>query len=176
MKNILLALPLAALFACGSDDSAKDAKDVMMNADFDSLVGWVPDPSTLTKEKAHSGAYSLKVDPTHEYSLTYSNTLGQLSGTRIRGIKVDAWAYLPSKDAAANLVFVLKDNVGGQDILNEQIGLLSQVKEYGKWVQISKEISFPASANYTSQLGVYLWRASSAVPVYVDDIRVTALR
>lgn len=147
-----------------------------MSADFDSLIGWIPDPSTVTQEKAHSGRYSLKVEPGHDFSLTYSAVLGQLSSTRIRGVKVDAWAYMPNKDAAAMLTFVVKDVAGGKDILNDYLKLPEQVKEYGKWVKVSKEITLPPATNYSSQIVVYLWRAGATGPAYIDDIQLTALR
>ncbi|WP_310396172.1 hypothetical protein [Hymenobacter sp.] len=176
MKNLFFALPMAALAACGNDDSTAPSKDAILTTDFESLVGWVPDPSTITKEKAHSGLYSLKVDQNHEFSLSYSVILGQLSSTRIRGIKMDAWAYMPNKEATAKLGFILKEAAGGKDILGDGIELGSQVKEYGKWVKISKEVNFPASAGYSSQIVMFLWRAGSTGPAYVDDIQLTALR
>lgn len=175
MKKLFFALPLLALAACGKDNSTAENPDVLMTADFDSLVGWIPDASTVTKEKAHSGAYSIKVDPSHEYSLTYTNSLGQLSSSRIRGVKLDAWAFMPNKDATAKLGFLVKDATDGKVALGEGIELKDQVKEYGKWVKISKEINFPASANYSSQIVIFLWKAGSTGPAYVDDIQLTAL-
>lgn len=148
-----------------------------MKSDFESLVGWIPDASTVAKDKAHSGQYSIKVDQNHEYGLGYTSLLGQLSSTRIRGVKLDAWVYLTDKDAVGSkLTFILKDAASGQELLGNRIELAEQVKDYGKWVKFSKEINFPTSANYTSQVLVYLWRGGASKPTYIDDIQLTALR
>lgn len=178
MKYLLLALASAAsLTACSGDNStAAPDKDTLMHNDFESMVGWIPDAVALTKDKAHSGVYSLKVDKQHEYSLGYNYLLGQLSPTRLRGIRVDAWAYAPEKNPAAQLRMAVNNAVGGTPIASEGIEFNSQVKEYGKWVKVSKEFDFPSTASYTSQLVIYLWSAGGTNPAYIDDIQVTALR
>ena len=164
------------LAGCNQNTSPVYDKDTVMTSDFDSLAGWVPDPSTLTKEQAHSGSYSLKVDKNHEFSLSYSAILGQLTETRLRGIKMTSWVYMPNKEATAKMGFILKDVTGGKDILSDGIELKDQVKEYSKWVQVSKDINFPASASYSSQIVIFLWRAGATGPAYIDDIQLTALR
>lgn len=176
MKYLLLVLTTAiGLSACSGDNAASAPdKDVLMRNDFEELVGWIPDPVALTQEKAHSGRYSLKVDPAHEYSMGYNYLLGQLSPTRIQGIKVEAWAYAPEKDPTAQIRVAINNVAGGTPIMSEGIDFSSQVKEYGKWVKVSKEFVFPPSANYTSQLVVYLWRGSGG-KAFIDDVQLTAI-
>jgi hypothetical protein len=178
MKYVLLALAAAtSLSGCSGDNStATSDKDVLMHNDFESMVGWIPDAVALTQEKAHSGRYSLKVDKEHEYSLGYNQLLGQLSPTRLRGVRIDAWAYAPEKDPTAQLRVALNGTVGGQAIAGEGVEFGSQVKDYGKWVKVSKEFIFPPNANYTSQLVVYLWSGGGPRRAYVDDVQLTALR
>ena len=178
MKYFLLALAGAAsLSACTSkDSSAEPDKDSLMHNDFEMVAGWVTDPTTLTQEQAHSGHYSLKVDKDHAYSLTYYSLLGQLSPTRIRGVRVDAWAYEPDKDNSVQLRVGINDTAGGKVIMGDGIAYNDQVSEPGKWVKISKEITFPANATYNSQLVMYLWNGSGTGAGYLDDVRLTALR
>ncbi|MGI4735114.1 MAG: hypothetical protein ACRYG7_08045 [Janthinobacterium lividum] len=178
MKHLLLALAGAAsLTACSSDNpTAALGKDVLMHNDFESMVGWIPDPVALTQEKAHSGQYSIKVDQEHEYSLGYNYLLGQLSPTRIRGVRVEAWVYAPDHNPSAQIRVALNNAVGGATIMNDGIEFGAQVKDFGKWVKVSKEISFPPTANYTSQLVIYLWRGGSSSKAFMDDIQLTALR
>jgi hypothetical protein len=178
MKYLLFALVSAAsLSACSSESpTASLNKDVLMHNDFESLVGWIPDPVALTKEQAHSGLYSVKVDQEHEYSLGYNYLLGQLSPTRIRGVRVEAWVYTSDHNPSAQIRVALNDAVGGTSVMNDGIELGAQVKEFGKWVKVSKDIAFPPTANYTSQLVIYLWRGGSSNKAFMDDIQLTALR
>lgn len=177
MKHFALAcLGAASLTACSSDNpSTATNKSVLMHNDFENLVGWIPDAANLSKEQAHSGQYSIKVDKDNEYSITYRNLLGQLSPSRIRGVRVEAWAYAPEKNTPALLRISLNKTVGGEPTMTEGIDLATQVPEAGKWVKVSKEIVFPLSSNYSSQLVVYLWRADSGSTAYVDDLVLTAL-
>lgn len=174
MKRVLLALPLAVLAACGGDSEAT-SKDVLMKCDFDVLNGWLPDRTSLTRDKAHSGVYSVKVEPGHDFSLNYLSSLGQLSSTRFRGVRFDAWVYLTDANSTAQVAFVTKETLDGKD-LDKVYFDYSSVKEYGKWVQVSKEVIFPAGTNFNSALLFYLWRAGATSPAYLDDVQLTALR
>ncbi len=174
VKNVFFALSLLALTACGGESETVD-KNVLMHTDFDSLNGWIPASPSLTKERAHSGQYSLKVDKGQEFSLTYSAALGQLSSSRIRSIRVDAWVYLTNKDAKARWGVITKEVAGGKDLSSDGFDLQSQVKEFGKWTKVSQEFKLPAEATYTSQLVMFMWGPGLNVPVFVDDMQVTAL-
>jgi hypothetical protein len=173
MKSFFLALPLVALMACNKNSASKDSKDLLMSSDIDSLVGWLPNPNALTKGKAHSGHYALGVDDTHEFSPGYSNIMGQLSSTRLRGIRLSAWAYATDKNSKAKLEFVVK-SADGTEIFRDQT-LLGEVKDFSKWVKINKEITLPAAATYASQIVIYVSRAEATTPAYIDDIQMTAL-
>lgn len=175
MKRILLALPLALLAACGGDNTTATDKDVLMKCDYDTLVGWLPDSNVLTKEKAHSGIYSVKVDANREFSLGYSSLLGQLSSTRIKGVHVDGWAFLTDKNSTASISVELKDVTTG-NIISRQYIEYGKLTQYGKWTPISGDFIFPANATYTSQLVIYLWRATATTPAYLDDLRISAIK
>lgn len=179
MKTVFLVSLLGALTACGNNDATpaapgKSDPDVVMHTDFDSLTGWLADPSTLTKEQAHSGQYSIKIDQNYEYSITYSTTLGQLSSTRPRALRLDAWAYLPSPQAA-QVAFVIKQAGTREVLLGERLTLTDQVHDYGKWVKISQEYTLPPATNYSSTLDIFLGRATATGPAYLDDLQLTAL-
>ena len=52
---VLLAAAAAGLFfvsSCGGSSSANDANLIAFN-DFEAVVGWMPDPSTVSREQAH---------------------------------------------------------------------------------------------------------------------------
>lgn len=175
MKKLFLALPLAVLTACGNDPVSSSAgKDVLMFSDIDGMVGWLPDPSALTKGEAHSGTYSLRVDENHEFSPGYNAIMGQLSPSRLRGVKLEAWVYATNRNATGKLEFVLKD-AAGAELLRDQTQL-AEVEDYGKWVLVSKDIIFPQTTNYSSKITLYVSRSGATTPAYVDDIKLTALR
>jgi hypothetical protein len=176
MKIFLLVLALATLTACGNDNPAPDilGKDVLMTSDIDSLPGWLPDPNALKPGPAHSGKYALRVDADHEFTPNYKAFLGQLSPTRLRGVKLEAWAYATDSNSFGKLEFVLRA-ADGQELFREQTPL-EEMKPYGTWVPISKEIIFPPIINSTTQLVIYVSRAGSHTPAYVDDLKLTALR
>jgi len=178
MKYLLLALASAASLAACSGNKAEtaSAKDVLMHNDFENMAGWVSDPTPFTQEKAHSGRYSLKVDQDHEYSLGYNYLLGQLSPTRIRGVRVEAWVYLPERNNTAQIRVAVNGAAKGETIMNEGIDLNAEVKDTGRWTKVSKEFTFPTTVNYTSQLVMYLWRGGNSGKVFMDDVQISALR
>lgn len=178
MKKILYSIATVAalgMVSCSKSSDATDANTLVSN-DFETLAGWLPDvpkSATLTREKAHSGHYSLKVDAAHEYSLGFSAVLGQLHETRINKIKVSAWVFLPAADAQAALVTAVTDPAAPDKPLLWESLDLSLGKKVGKWAQVSKVITLPATTAPTNALGLYLWRTSGNQPVYLDDLVVT---
>lgn len=168
---------LLSLAGCSSGpDSASDANTLMVNG-FETLGGWLPEEqsATLTQEQAHTGKTSLKVDQDREYSLPYSNLLGRLRDTPLRKIKVSAWVFLPTAQAAATLVMEVTDPAApaAKPLLWEGIKLSEAVKTYGKWTQVSSVLTLPASADASKKLSIYLWRTGGSQPVYLDDLAVS---
>jgi len=147
-----------------------------MHNDFESMAGWMgPTPSpSLTTEKAHSGKYALKVDGNTEFSLGYNNMLGMMSKARISKIKIEAWVFSPSAEAGALLVTTISDGVADhKPMLWDGFDVVKASDKHNEWVQVSKVIDVPASVNYSSHLGLYLWRNKGTLPTYIDDITIT---
>jgi hypothetical protein len=176
MKIFPVVLALATLTACGNDNPAPDilGKDVLMTSDIDSLPGWLPDLNALKPGPAHSGKYALRVDNEHEFTPNYKVLLGQLSPTPLRGVKLEAWAYATDNYSSGKLEFVLRAP-DGKELFRDQTRL-EQMKPYGEWVPVSKNIIFPPNINSTTQLVIYVSRSDSHTPAYVDDLKLTALR
>lgn len=178
MKKSFVLLGTLGLFAmagCGDSTAVAEDPNLLVNANFDGLIGWVPETmtATLTREKAHSAPYSLKVDATHEYSLTYSARLGSLSATRPKRVKLSAWVWLPTSAASANLVLTVSNPATPTEKALLWEGLpLGKMGAVGKWTEISKVIAMPDNALPTYNLSLYLWRTSGTQAVYVDDLRV----
>ena len=99
MKKVFFALGTLATLSfagCGGKSDVETDPNLLVNNDFETIAGWLPEgPSaTLSRDKAHSGHYSIKVDAAHEYSLTYKAALGQLHDTRIKKINISAWTFV----------------------------------------------------------------------------------
>lgn len=174
MKKLLYGLLAVTLAACSQ--GSKPA-GLLTENDFEELDGWANGATnaSLNKEKAHSGVYSIKVNPGLDYSMGYSNTLGKLSPARVGKLKLHFWAFVPNDKATAVVVTEVKNPGQEKSALWEGINLAEEGKSKGfnKWVEVDKELTLPADANYNSQLLVYMWRGSSTQPVYLDDVQLS---
>lgn len=172
MNYFLFGAVVFGLLGC--DSRATVDENTLMHTDFESLMGWLPDTQTalLGREQAHSGTYSLKVDPQHPYSLTYRAVLGTLHDTRIRKIRLSAWVFVPDAQAQATLVVTINDrSEQPKDVFWNGTVLQEAVAgQYGRWVEISKELELPEEANSSHELTVYLWRTGGDNAVFLDDL------
>ncbi|QJX46931.1 hypothetical protein HMJ29_08290 [Hymenobacter taeanensis] len=177
MKKLLFVTALAGLAACSSDGTSSyqrlSGPNVLTDTSFEEVYGWGIDPATLTRERAHSGMYSMRVDPAHEYSMTYSVVIGQMSPRKVKKIKLSAWVFLPSENTKAILgVQIVDPDQGYKEVFGDGVKM-ETVKEYNKWVQVEKVMELPETLAPTHNLKLFLWRAAAVDPVYVDDVRLT---
>jgi hypothetical protein len=174
---IPLLLSVLALSGCQRESpSAPSASNILAINDFDNLDGWLansPAAATLSRSQAHSGAYSIRVDSTQEFSLGYANTLGRLAPDWPAKLIVSAWVLLPSDQAGAKLVMEVKGATpNAPNLLWDGLALNKAVKAYNKWQYVEQIITMPDAARPTNRLQVYLWRADSKLPVYLDDLKI----
>jgi hypothetical protein len=174
MKKLLYAVLALAMCSCGG--SEKKPAGLLVENDFEAMDGWANGciNGSLNKEKAHSGVYSVKVNPGQDYSLGYSNQLGKLSPTRMQKFKVHAWVHVSNDKEAAVLVTEVKNPGQDKSVFWDGLDMLKEgkAKGFNKWVEVEKTYDLPESVNYNSQLLVYLWRGSSTQPVYMDDVQL----
>ena len=178
MKYLLYIGLALSLGACSSSESSDAvAGDYFTRNDFESLVGWLPDATALTKEHAHSGSYATLVNQDREFGLTYNAKLGDVSPHKLRGIEIEAWFYLSDDQAGeAQLgVQVVDPQQDNKLVFSDGIKLAEQVKEYKVWTKVSKQIMLPDNINYDQNLKVFLWRGNATSPVYMDDLTIKAL-
>jgi len=177
MKKWLGIMLTVSLASCGGESTTATPANQVCSNNFDSVDGWMGDTPTpwLTKEKAHSGTYSISVRPGVDYSLGYGNILGKMSATRPEKLKLTGWVFVPSAQASAQLVVEIKDPAKTTDngLLWQGIDLKKEVKKFNEWQQVEKVITIPANANATSVFKMYLWRSDSNLPVYLDDLTLT---
>ncbi|WP_375434660.1 carbohydrate binding domain-containing protein [uncultured Hymenobacter sp.] len=173
MKKLLYILLAVSTVSCDGKLEEIPANQLASN-DFESVDGWMGDntPPSLTKEKAHSGRYALKVGPGVEYSMGYNNLLSKLSASKVTKLKVRAWINLPNGTSQPVLVTAITDpnNPGAKPLVWEGLKLSDQVKSFNKWVEVEKTITFPATVNYTNKINVYLWRTGAVETALLDDL------
>ncbi|MBJ6107447.1 carbohydrate binding domain-containing protein [Hymenobacter sp. BT523] len=168
--SICLALGLlAAASGCASPSTPENQ---LLGNDFESLDGWGTESPSLTREKAHSGQYSIKIQKGIEYSLTYKNLLAKLSPEKITKIRVSGYVYITKPTDAKLAVQLMKTAADGTEF-NEGINLGEAVKKVGEWTKVEKEFTLPADAAPSNQLRVYMWGAGNDDTVYLDDLQVT---
>lgn len=173
LLTLLTTAACAGLTGCSSTETTERPKNVISHNDFESLEGWIPANPSLTSKMAHSGRFALQVGGDVEYSLTYINTLGNVSPTRLQKVDVSAWAMTPAKGSTAKLVVEVKNPANdAQPVFWETIDLAEQVKGLNKWTEVKKTFTLPATIEPTYQLRVYMWRGSSLTPTLLDDLTI----
>ena len=173
-----LLLAWVLLGGCSSRPNAAAPAGPLAATGFEDLDGWLPPTparATLTRARAHAGRYSTLVGPGHEFSLGYSNTLSQLAPAAWPGrLRVSAWVLVPGPRAAAQLVTEVKGaGSQGARLLWKGLDLATVVKAPNRWQHVEQIVALPAAATANSRLLVYLWRASSPEPVYLDDLQIS---
>ncbi|GAB3827419.1 hypothetical protein GCM10028821_11140 [Hymenobacter jeollabukensis] len=136
------------------------------------MAGWVPATPSLTKERARSGLYSIKTDKDIEYSLTYRQLLADVVSSKPRKLRLTGWVNTSGPDADAILSLQILSSKDGSTVFNEGVNVKEQVKKPGSWQQVSHEFVLPEKAISTDELRVFLWRAGSGAPVYLDDVEL----
>lgn len=173
---LAVALALTTLAGCGDNNGSSRPANLLTGNDFEQIEGWNGEAvvASLTKEKAHSGIYSMRVGPGVDYSSGFLGALGKLSATRVNKIQVKAWVFVPAGATAASLVTQLMDpaQANGKPLMYDALSLDKAVKARGEWTEVEKTITLPATASPTFKLYVYLWSGGSPNVAYIDDIQL----
>ena len=169
---LLLVLVIAG---CSHSSGTEPTSGILAANDFDDIDGWVADSSvlvTLSKARAHSGAYSTMAAPGHEFSFGYNNKLSRVAPTMPTKIKVSAWVMLPNAQTNAKLVTEIKSS-NGANMQWDGLELAKTVKRFNKWQYVEQTVSIPPAAKPDDRLLAYLWLANSKEPVYLDDLKIS---
>lgn len=169
----LTVLGLVAAAGCSKPETvATDGKQLTFN-DFEAVAGWIPNTETISRERAHSGSYSVKVGPENEFGMGYRMVLEKIIDHRPHKIRVEGWGYMTDITSTANLGFQIFDEAAGKEIFGDGIPYADAVHTPGKWIKISKDIVLPNTVTGNQQLRVFLWRAGATTPAYIDDLRIS---
>lgn len=172
-----LWLPVGLLNIGGCDRIAafRTPSTAVTHNDFETVEGWYPPTPSLTTERAHSGRFSVKVDPAIEYGASYTNPLSRVSSQPVRRLRVSAWALRVGQGSQAALVVqVLNPSGTGQQPYWQSLDVSQGVMTFNRWTKVKKTFELPAGLAPTHELRVYLWRTGGTQPVYLDDLELRA--
>lgn len=161
--------------ACGdseSDQAASANDQTLMHTDFDELRGWMSTTdSSLSNRQAHSGRYSLIIGAGREYGLTFKYPFGELTATKPRTLRVQAWVRTEETTTPAQLIVEVTKPVTNERIFWQGIHLFGGSKP-GKWTKLKTDLVMPNNIASDQILGVYMWGNGAQKPVYLDDLRI----
>lgn len=163
---------LLSLGACSSEGNTASApaNRITFN-DFENADGWVTVSPSLNKEKAHSGRFSVKVQPGVDYGLGYGNMLNQVSASKFQKLTVKGWALRSGPKATAVIVVQVID-AAGKSVFYQTLPLDEVAPTINKWSEFSRDFILPATITADQALKVYLWRASAEQAAYLDDFEL----
>ena len=168
------AYPAFALLLMTSACSSRASKpeNELLSNDFESLTGWDTENPSLTREKAHSGQYSIKIQKGIDYSLTYRNILGKMASSRIEKIRIKGFVYLTKPTQSSLTVQLMQSPTDATSVFNQAIKIQNVVKNVGEWTEINEVVALPANATPGNELRLYTWGATNDEVVYLDDLPV----
>jgi len=173
-KFIILAVIICVIIliaACsGNKEENKENKPgvVSFSNDLES-AGWM-NQQTLTKETAHSGKFSSRIDSVLQYSFGYADLFKNINDTLPEKVDVDFWILYPQTGIKTNLVVSI-DSVG-KNIFWAGIELVDSIKTPNQWKEIKATVNLPAKIMATDKIAVYVWNNDKR-SAYVDDLKVT---
>jgi hypothetical protein len=161
--------------ACTRSDKPEAAlANLVAKNDFESVEGWGVTSASLTTDKAHSGRYSVKVDPGIEYSIGYRNTLLRVSDIRIKKLHVHGWVRLSSFKAKAVIVVQITNPAkNNEQVYWQALDVRAEVKTINRWTQVDQDFDLPDTVSANHELHVYMWRTGPDDTTYLDDLEIT---
>ncbi|PJJ48482.1 carbohydrate binding domain-containing protein [Hymenobacter chitinivorans] len=167
---------LLLLLGCQQAAPTAEKSNALMANDFEASVGWnEAKEGSLTTEKAHSGGWSVQVQPSTPFSYTFVRQLGQLDPKLTRNYQLKGWALRASTGSLGSLVVqVNKSSADTAKVFYGALPLADAVKSFNKWEAVSMPFTLPASATAENVVKIYLWNDKSTAPTYLDDLELTA--
>jgi hypothetical protein len=162
-KTICLSL-IILLAACNHPRQ----KGLVYYNDFESIKGWTY--VNLSREKAHSGIYSNKLDSSSVYGETFRQHFFEISDAKVVKVKLSLWAYL-TPNAKGKLVVDIRNKDSKTVFWAGQHLELAPKRD--EWQKIDTTITFAADSisGAGNLISVFPWNLSKS-PIYIDDFRV----
>jgi hypothetical protein len=168
-KNLHYALLLVVMVvfaACSGNKSAeREPGSILVKSDLENLA-WI-NQNTLSKDVAHSGMFSSKLDSLTEFSYGYSSTFNNLSDTLPVSVDVSVWIYYSQLKINSSLVISI-DSVS-KNIFWKGVPLADSIKAANQWQEIKVTFELPKKIMPTDNLKIYVLNAEKR-NFYMDDL------
>jgi hypothetical protein len=129
-------------------------------------ISWM-NQSTLSKDVAHSGRFSSKIDSVNQFSFGYSAPFNVISDTLPISVDVSAWIFFPQLKINGSIVISI-DSVS-KNIFWKGIPIKDSIKYANQWQEIKATFEIPKKILPTDNVKIYVWNDDKRT-FYMDDL------
>lgn len=166
MKNILFFGGLFLLLGCSNEELSKN--DSYVN-NMECIDCW-RNSNTLTKEIAHSGLYSSKLDSASEYSVTFEIPVKNMNAKSLKKAIIKLWVYFPEPGVTGKIA--AQATLNGETKFWMGYNLEDQVKNAKEWTAVAYSITLPPNIKNMDNFGVYVMNPAKN-KFFVDDFDIS---
>ena len=162
MRFFIVLFVLSVLMGCSSKQQG------MYVNNLECIDCW-RNKADLSKDFAHSGMFSSKMDSLFEYSTIFEIPVKSVLPQSIKKVLVILWVYFPQKVTNGNLVIQTKQD----GVTKFWIGykLEDQVKKANKWTEVTFSTNLPDNISNKDSIGIYVTNPQKN-KFYVDDFDI----
>jgi hypothetical protein len=169
--HYLLFLVIIVVFsACSgnkSNNGSSEPGSKLISSNLEN-VSWI-NQNTLSKEFAHSGRFSSKVDTVFPYSFGFSGTFNMMSDTLPVSVDVSVWIFYPQLKINSSVVLSI-DSVN-KNIFWKGIPIKDSIKTINQWQEIKTTFEIPKKILPTDNIKIYVWNIDKRT-FYMDDLSI----
>ena len=170
LQYVLLLLIVLVFASCSGNKSGNgevEPGSILVSSDLENL-SWM-NQNTLSKDVAHSGMFSGKLDSLNQFSFGFSNTFNNLSDTIPTSVDVSVWIYYPQLKISSSIVISI-DSVG-KNIFWKGFPLNDSIKAVNQWQEVKVTFEIPKKVMPTDNVKIYVWNTDKRT-FYMDDMRL----
>ncbi|HOY30605.1 MAG TPA: hypothetical protein PKW80_01880 [Bacteroidales bacterium] len=168
---VVITCAIVLFSACSDNKEEKNenkAGVTCFSSDMEN-TGWI-NQTTLTRETAHSGKFSSRVDSVQQYSFGFRDFFKNINDTLPEKVDVSFWILYPQKDIKSTMVISI-DSVE-KNIFWQGTDLKDSVQVPNQWKEIKTTIELPENIMQTDRIAIYIW-GTDKKSFYIDDMKVT---
>jgi hypothetical protein len=167
LHYVILLVVMVMFVSCSEKNKPVEHEPgtILVANDLENMA-WI-NLQTLSKDVAHSGRFSSRLDSLTEFSFGYSNTFSNLSDTLPFSVDVSLWIYYPELKINSSLVISI-DSVN-KNIFWKGIPLIDSIKTANQWQKINVTFELPKKIMPTDQLRIYVLNNEKR-KFYMDDL------
>ena len=173
MRSLFLLSAIILLsISCTQKQKVETKDPVLMSSNNTEIEQWTNLYNIRKDSIARSGNSVAFINSEAIYSVGYSNTITNISKTKIDSVIFSYWVFLKSDKAQAKTVLSIDDKSNGKNIFWAGNFFGEKVKEYNKWVKITETFKIPANIDPKYTLSIYVLNTSKE-EILLDDFMAT---